>query len=319
MDKEWVPSEEGPPHLVGNGRRLKAQAGFAQAVLRHLPMWCFAFDDDGELINFNRTALEELTQEQLQTLVNTPPIAHREALDKCRRTQRPQRIVWEWEPVSRTWEISYRFDVATDCVLAFGQEITQHTMERSNLRHQLLTSKLGLPNHAHFNEHVDKLVGAGRRYGLMLIDVDEFKKINDEHRSHSVGDRVLDEISARLQSACRERDFVAHFHGDEFAVAVALSNRLNDEQVREKLRIVAERLMKAVRRPMKVEGMSTDWNVTVSIGIAYTTARDRTRKTLLSHADQAAYAAKDAGRDRYVFFKPEMKKKLSQEQKQNPA
>jgi diguanylate cyclase (GGDEF)-like protein len=156
----------------------------------------------------------------------------------------------------------------------------------------------GLNNRRRFEEDLRAAMARGRRDGtagaLLMLDLDEFKRVNDSH-GHPAGDRLIKEIAAVLRKRTRESDALARLGGDEFAVILPRCSR-------EEARLVGEAIAEAVRahRP---EG--TVAPVTASVGIAMFGEDPRTSvATLVSEADTAMYAAKDAGRDQVRVFDP---------------
>jgi len=125
--------------------------------------------------------------------------------------------------------------------------------------------------------------------GVMFLDLDGFKKINDEH-GHKAGDEVLVETAKRLLSSVRDSDTVARLGGDEFTVLLrGVHNK--DEAI-----VVAERILAAMRQPMRLS-TGVDVHPTPSLGIALGTGRETDPATLLKDADAAMYEAKRAGKD----------------------
>ena len=146
-----------------------------------------------------------------------------------------------------------------------------------------------LPNRRSLVAIIDKAQETGR-CGVLLVDVDRFKRINDAH-GHAIGDQVLVEIGRRLASASGGRDNVVRMGGEEFLVALA---GVGDEG---ELRKRAEMLRRIVGgRPLTVEAGSLD--VTVSIGAVLAERDCDDRDAVLAAADHALYAAKRLGRDR---------------------
>jgi len=170
-----------------------------------------------------------------------------------------------------------------------GTVLTLHDVSErreltTRLRHQAEHDALtGLPNRALLMERLDTaLAGPDRAFGLLLLDLDEFKVINDRH-GHSSGDVVLTVIGERLQGLARAGDTVARLGGDEFACLV--------HGTADELRAVADRMVAAIERPVVAGGRR--FLVRTSIGIVL--AADGTAEnahTLLSHADIALYEAK---------------------------
>ena len=156
---------------------------------------------------------------------------------------------------------------------------------RELLRQSLEDPLTGLAN----RRHLDGLMAAGLAgYAILLVDVDHFKRVNDEH-SHLVGDQVLRRLAGLLRAACRGVDTVARFGGEEFAVLLADPDLPAATTTAERLRAqVAAHDWGAV-----APGLT----VTVSIGLALgTEANDPA--AVLANADERLYAAKRAGRNR---------------------
>jgi diguanylate cyclase (GGDEF)-like protein len=124
---------------------------------------------------------------------------------------------------------------------------------------------------------------------LLLVDVDEFKRINDE-AGHVFGDYVLREVAALIARQARRTDCLARFGGDEFAVVLTDSTKPGAE-------IFAERLRGQVEH-MRFELDGKTCPVTLSIGVAFWSAEIGTSAAFLNAADVALYAAKAAGRNR---------------------
>jgi len=138
-----------------------------------------------------------------------------------------------------------------------------------------------------FSRQVERAVRAGRALTLLLIDIDHFKRLNDE-RGHAAGDEALRQVSAALAAAVRPRDSLARYGGEEFAVLVP------DVEGAQSLQ-VAERLREAVagRALSGADGTT----LTISVGVAVKAAGD-TLPSLLERADAALYRAKASGRNR---------------------
>jgi len=162
------------------------------------------------------------------------------------------------------------------------------------LEHAALTDVLtGLPNR---RAGVDALSGAwsaaersGQPLTVMLIDVDRFKSINDDH-GHAVGDRVLIEVARALKAAARADDHVCRMGGEEFLVIC------RNADVRPVV-VAAERMCRVVRSLSLGDG-ERKVSVTISIGVASRETEMADANALVTAADHALYAAKHAGRDR---------------------
>jgi diguanylate cyclase (GGDEF)-like protein len=156
------------------------------------------------------------------------------------------------------------------------------------LRHQALHDDLtDLPNRALLYERMEAALAAAERNGepaaLLLVDLDRFKEVNDT-LGHDTGDRLLEEVAARLQGVVRRGDTLARLGGDEFAV---LLRGLPDRGMAAEL---AGRLQDAIARPFMLNGVAAVLDA--SIGIAHCPEHGTDVHTLVQRADVAMYDAK---------------------------
>ncbi len=122
----------------------------------------------------------------------------------------------------------------------------------------------------------------------MLLDLDHFKRVNDEH-GHLMGDAVLQAVTDRIASVLREEDCLARWGGEEFAVLAPSIDR-------DGVHALAERAREALAEtPIRVGDVSIE--LTLSVGAALATKGQRTPDALVHAADQALYEAKGAGRN----------------------
>ena len=151
----------------------------------------------------------------------------------------------------------------------------------------------GLPNRATFaarlQQAVDRAAERDGALGLMFVDADRFKAINDTH-GHAVGDRVLVEIGRRLQRSLRESDLVARLGGDEFAILLEPLADAADAD------LVARKIEAQMHQPLRLEGVSPIVP-RVSIGLAMYPADGADAQALLQHADRLMYERKRAQRE----------------------
>lgn len=134
----------------------------------------------------------------------------------------------------------------------------------------------------------------GRLVGLLLLDVDRFKLVNDT-LGHPTGDRLLTEVASRLRAATAGQASAARLGGDEFLLLVEDAHDVTD------LQRLALRVLEVMRRPWRLES-GEPISTTSSVGIAFTHDPATTAAELLREADLALYAAKDGGRDRYAVY-----------------
>lgn len=174
----------------------------------------------------------------------------------------------------------------------------------ARLRVQADTDGLtGVLNRGALERLVQKIAGTSerkRRVGLILLDIDHFKAINDEF-GHLAGDAALRAIAQRLQEALREEDVIARFGGEEFAILI-LDDHARDA---DSLADVAERLRSWIQaRPVMFEG-GAEVAITASIGVATAGAGPQMWPELLKAADAALYRAKREGRNRVAIAEPD--------------
>ena len=172
----------------------------------------------------------------------------------------------------------------------------------ARLHDQARTDSLtGLPNRRLFCDNLDKALAAARRLGrtvgLLYIDLDGFKLVNDS-LGHAVGDKLLCDVASRLGSRVRQSDTLARVGGDEFTVILT---SLNSE---DGAGLAAQSLLACMIRPFHVEGHEI--NVGASIGISCLQNPNESGLDLLRQADSAMYAAKRKGRNRAVYFSEDL-------------
>lgn len=171
--------------------------------------------------------------------------------------------------------------------------------ERENEYQALHDSLTDLPNRTLFLRHLQEAVeasGGKERLAVMIMDLDQFKEINDT-LGHHFGDQILQAIGPRLATVLREGDLMARLGGDEFGVVLP---SLPDDETAVR---IAERLLEELEHPLAVEGLALD--VSASVGIAIYPAHSRDVEALLRRADVAMYAAKETGNG-YEVYDPEM-------------
>ncbi len=145
-----------------------------------------------------------------------------------------------------------------------------------------------------FNEQIAAMVAASQTIGLVFLDVDHFKAVNDAH-GHMAGDEVLRQVAKALQGATRSTDIVARYGGEEFVVMVT-DPRPDD------LAHLGERLRAHIEQ-MEIVYEGTAIPITISVGAAMgrpTSVVDKFGEQLIATADKAMYEAKRGGRNRVV-------------------
>jgi len=151
----------------------------------------------------------------------------------------------------------------------------------------------GLPNRRYFDEYVGLLAKRRRaedQVGVLMVDIDRFKKLNDTF-GHAVGDHVLREVAQAIASAVREDDVPARFGGEEFAVLLKNPGPAIAVEVGERVRRSVSSLD---LRKLGVPGVS------VSVGVSVASSPDQLLEDVIDEADRALFRAKRGGRDRVV-------------------
>jgi len=167
---------------------------------------------------------------------------------------------------------------------------------QDSLREEAIRDPLtGLYNRRFLNEVLPReLVRAEREQrpvGVLMADIDHFKKINDTY-GHPAGDRVLRELSSLLRSRTRAGDFSCRFGGEEFIVVMPAATLA---QVRERAELIREEFSS-----IGIDFEAWTIRATVSIGVADSSLHGRTQEELVRRVDAALYAAKSQGRNRVV-------------------
>jgi diguanylate cyclase (GGDEF)-like protein len=177
-------------------------------------------------------------------------------------------------------------------IAALAAPAIQNGQLVDQLRHKASHDGLtGLLNRTGFRHRIDAALASAdtsRRVGLLFIDLNDFKRVNDLH-GHEAGDQIIREAGARLNTVCRGEDEVARLGGDEFAVILA------DVDIDEQVRAAQSRVRSAFEDPFVVGG--EDISVTASVGGGIWPDDGRTVRELIRHADVAMYEDKANGRD----------------------
>lgn len=162
----------------------------------------------------------------------------------------------------------------------------------------------GLINHRRLQEVLEREVRRAERYGtslsLVMLDVDDFKHVNDRH-GHQQGDRVLRAVADAVRNTVRDVDFVARYGGEELAVALP-------EMDAEGAAAVGERIREAIAAAAVPTRDGAPLSVTASIGVAVLDLDSFSRQDLIAAADAALYRAKRTGKNRVVVAGPASRK-----------
>jgi diguanylate cyclase len=172
----------------------------------------------------------------------------------------------------------------------------------AELQHQATHDALtGLPNRALFVDRLGREIAHAERDGhvfaVLVVDLDRFKVINDT-LGHGPGDQLLVEIARRLSNAVRSVDTVARTGGDEFLLLLTDIRETSDAAV------IANKIISELDKSLSISG--TEVHTSASIGISMYPVDGSDSDSLVAHADEAMYFAKQAGRNGFHFFNPSM-------------
>ena len=182
----------------------------------------------------------------------------------------------------------------------FMTDITERKRLESELLQLAFHDPLtGLANRALLNDRVAHAIARHQlgptMLAMLVLDVDDFKRINDAH-GHDAGDRTLVAVGERLKESVRANATLARLGGDEFAI---LLEGLTDDAA---ALVVAQRVVRAFDKPLRVEGVTV--TARVSVGVAVDTTRTRPGSWLMRSADTAMHEAKRLGKGRWQAYDP---------------
>ena len=193
-------------------------------------------------------------------------------------------------------------------ILSLAQDVSSRIQAEERLQYMATHDGLtGLPNSVVLHDRLEAALTrahrAKRRVGVMFLDLDHFKDVNDT-LGHRIGDALLKELARRIRGALRQSDVLARISGDEFVVVL---EDLPDEGSPER---VARMILDEVRRPFHVEGHEI--HVSGSLGLALHPEDGGDAETLLKNADAAMYHAKELGRNGFRNFSAELAQRRTQ-------
>ena len=191
---------------------------------------------------------------------------------------------------------------------AIINDITERKQDEERILHQANFDALtNLPNRALFVDRLEQslltMARAQHKLGLMFIDLDGFKLVNDT-LGHDKGDDLLREAAVRISSCTRDGDTVARLGGDEFTVIMPNLNDAKDAP------LVAQRILDALARSFDLGG--TESFISGSIGITIFPDDADSSNDLLKNADAAMYRAKDLGKANYQFFTADLNAQVAE-------
>ncbi|MEA2351469.1 MAG: hypothetical protein QOG86_2410 [Thermoleophilaceae bacterium] len=306
---------------VQQQRMVRESDALNRSILDSTPDCIMMLNLEGDILFVNQGGMRVLSIPDDTSLLGTPwidlltPSAAQEgegALDIARGGGRARFTVMATtaEGTESWWDIIAAPVVGNNSqpssLVVISRDITdQKVSEEQALwaaNHDVLT---GLPNRAFFQlrldqymKHADK---ADSGFGLLLVDVDNFKRVNDT-LGHDTGDALLRTIAARLKLATRADDLVVRLGGDEFAVVVAGANDA------EKIEAATMSILLKLGEPCSGTGRLLECLASIGASIYRPGGMDKAE--LMKQADIALYAAKDGGRATFRIFEPSMRKEM---------
>lgn len=248
-------------------------------------------------------APEELAGLHFANIVHADDMAHCEAFmrqvfaSNTRQSNLEYRVrhrngAWRWHVTNAA--PLYDVDGLLIGMIGNAHDVSERKANETRMAHQATYDALtGLLNRAAFFERLEGLLEVAvaentPSLGLMFIDLDHFKQINDTH-GHAVGDRVLQTLAARLQSALRSSDLCGRLGGDEF---ISLLCGVNDADTATR---IAVQILEQLVEPITLGELTL--MPSCSIGIALSARHGREITELVRHADEAMYRVKQSGRN----------------------
>ena len=186
------------------------------------------------------------------------------------------------------------------CILSISRDISERKQAEQQIQFMAFNDVLTrLPNRQLFADRLQQAIALARRNKKLLaicyLDLDGFKSVND-HYGHQAGDELLVQLAERLPRELREHDTLARLGGDEFVILLNdLSSILNGEEI-------LARLLQNIAQPYEVGGHRV--HISASIGVTFFPNDESDPDTLLRHADQAMYMAKDNGKNTFRLYDP---------------
>ncbi|MBA4503168.1 bifunctional diguanylate cyclase/phosphodiesterase [Marinobacterium marinum] len=300
---------------VTEQERNENLARLAQRIFEHTTEGIMVTDADNRIVDVNHSLMEMTGFSRDQLLGQSPSLQRSGKQNDSFYAQMWQAIYrqgkWSGELINRRADgqlYPARLSISTivnrhgelDGYFCIFRDITEEKQSERDLHrlayHDTLT---GLYNRTEFMRVVSDALDHGERYGnrfgLLFIDLDLFKEVNDRF-GHASGDKLLCEVARRLSDCLRDTDRAFRLGGDEFTV---LLPKVNDDA---DLVTVADKLIKRLATPFIIEGQHI--HIGCSIGMVSYPRDGVDRDTLLGHADAAMYFAKEQGRGRHAFFDP---------------
>lgn len=302
-------------------RDLENGLNFAEQIVSEVNSLVVILDGNGKLKRFNRLC-EEVTGMREADLLGKKahdlfiPASERQAsrdnidgffrLDSAFEVLRPivttngvRMIHWRNKIVRSGSGVDEAYLVCS------GTDVTEEQRAKARLEELATTDMLtGLPNRHSIEERITLAIAKSpvEPFGLIFLDLDNFKKIND-HYGHMTGDVLISQVASAIAGTLNDGDVVARLGGDEFLVMVHTGEQA-------KVTATAERILERMKQPFNLERAEVYSGC--SLGIAMYPEHGKSREELVRSADTAMYVAKESGRRQFSVFNEEMNNKVSE-------
>lgn len=300
---------------VTERRRAEAELRLAGAVFEYSPEGLIVADAQGRVTKSNpayrritNLAETDIVGQPMAAILNSGAQGVDGAAPAAEGIEDAQWEQWCKSKTGRRYAARISVTAVRDSAgviqqyVAIVSDVTQRKLDEEKIIYQANYDQLtGLPNRTLFMDRLTRRVLEGKRaktsVGLMFIDLDGFKAINDT-LGHDAGDLLLKATARRLEKCVREADTVARLGGDEFTVIMPLIDNF------EAAAIVASRIIKSLTEPFDLGGR--EGRVSASIGISLLPAQASSAGQLLHNADVAMYYAKRQGKANYQLYRPDL-------------
>lgn len=302
---------------------IQKQSDFLQKIIDNIPETIMVIDRDYNIQLMNEAARKQYSEDQvIQPFAKCYEVSHHIS-QPCDGNDHPCPLRESFQNLQTSISMhnhgEHFLELSTipmfdrqdvmNAVLEIGRDITHHIVKTKTLQehrdqldyvahHDSLTK---LPNRIFFLDQLEKMIKNAQhtdgQVAILFLDLDRFKEVNDNY-GHDIGDALLIDVAKRFSMLLRENDILSRLGGDEFTVVLDEISDLDD------VVNIASRMIHALDEPVIIGELKL--HLTCSIGISIYPNDGVSREVLLKNADTAMYRAKEAGKNRYEFYAPEM-------------
>ena len=275
-------------YLISDGTGIIQGGNVAIAALLHLPQVALVGKSLGQFLALkDRRAFERRLAQLSHTTQMLPP-----------RPWETQLITQDGQVIDVAITVSSSYGHGTLRLYWLVRDITEKKQAEAKMRRQAFYDQLTqIPNRAFLDTYLPKVLAQARRQrtqvAVAFLDLDKFKDINDS-LGHGVGDQLLCRVARRLVQCLRGEDLLVRWGGDEFVLVISRLTTV------ESVLATCDRILASLQPIIPVDNHPL--RIGTSIGIALFPQDGTDPTTLLRHADQALYRAKNQGRNTYCFY-----------------